>query len=113
VRLEGCELLNNAMGELVVLLIEGFTSMRTLRSASSASTTSPASINNGLTSLYLHTADVALGFGRGGTIFAISVHSGAKCFGGSDSRKGPPCLAVEVSKTVVVDILTESGAFFQ
>jgi hypothetical protein len=100
------------MDELVVLPIAGFTSIRTLRSASSASTTSPASISSGLTSLYFHTAVVALGFGRGGTIFAISVHSGARCFGGSDSRKASPDLAVEVSTTVVVDMATESIVFF-
>ena len=95
-----------------MLPIEGFTSMRTLRSASSASITSPASINSGLTSLYFHTAVVALGFGRGGTIFAISVHSGARCLGGSDSRKAPSDLAVVVSKAVVIDIFTESGVLF-
>jgi len=100
------------MDELLVLPIEGFTSMRTLRSASSASTTSPASINSGLTSLYFHKAVVALGFGRGGTIFAISVHSGARCLGGSDSRKAPSDLAVVVSKAVVIDIFTESGVLF-
>lgn len=108
-RLEEYKPLNNIMDKLVVLPIEGFTSIRTLRSASSASTTSPASINSGLTSLYFHTA-LVVGFGRGGTIFAISVHSGAKCFGGSDSRKAPPDLAVGVSKVVVVDIVSECGA---
>jgi hypothetical protein len=89
-----------------VLPIAGFTSISTLRSASSASTTSPASISNGLTSLYFHTAVVALGFGRGGTIFAISVHSGARCLAGRDSREAPSDLVVEVSNTVVVAIFT-------
>lgn len=83
----------------------GFTSIKTRRSASSASTISPASINSGLTSSYFHTAVVAFGFGRGGTILAISVHNGARCFGGSDWRKAPSDLVVEVSSTVVVDIL--------
>lgn len=100
------------MDELVALPIPGFTSIRTLRSASSASTTSPASINSGLTSVYFHTAVVALGFGRGGTIFAISVHSGARCFGGSDSKKPPPDFAAEISKTVVVDIVAACDFFF-
>jgi hypothetical protein len=83
----------------------GFTSIKTRRSASSASTISPASIKSGLTSSYFHTAVVAFGFGRGGTILAISVHKGATCFGGRDSRKAPSDMEVEVSKTVVIDII--------
>jgi hypothetical protein len=45
------------------LPIAGFTSIRTLRSASSASIISPASIKDGLTSAYFHDAGTAAGLG--------------------------------------------------
>jgi hypothetical protein len=67
--------------------ISGLTNIRTLRSASSASTISPACMSSGLTSAYFHTQVVDWGFGRGGTILAISVHNGARCLLGREERK--------------------------
>jgi hypothetical protein len=84
--------------------IAGFTSIRTLRSASSASMISPASIKDGLASAYFHDAGTAVGLGWGGTILLICVQSGAKFWGRREFRNDFSSLVLTCS-IYVDDIL--------